>query len=736
MKTHSTTRLYRTFDPTSQSRNQSIGEHYARKQKSLAAKPAGERQKLGGLSPWAELFSYPHYTGSLGNNGQHLPHVPRPGGKMLLTLLALQLLSPVIAQSIEENEGTGKDTESEAMPSTELRPDALALGFKEDLRLLKRSASLEKTLSKKAEDTNTDIHSAEGGSSRYGRSARRNRGHHVVTSPQHVAATIAKWPTRRDLARQIIISNGLNPDEYRKTLTVNAPGHSSVVFSSYTNDTLLDQYYRSQLTLLGVAGSASHGLTHLPALDPEYRKAWDDFAATQLPEIRRKTARIIVDQLSSSFGVNPEKDTALVYELKSGPMLPDNMLEALARIAGDLYDMVYFGERTSRFLILANTGCFLHFPQKGRTVAVWESDGELHMESVPKPVFQELASKRAPSEWVDRHVSDFFSDDLRDRERFGEGFSVEPASSGLSLQRAAETATALILDRERLEKSGYQETRFERFVHGVRSILVPYYDPIRKLMDGDTTGALMAAADETAREIIFSVTFAVASKTLSRITNVIDVLDMDDMHRAVRQTMKELHIPKTKDFGRHVKRICKRGVGGCVPKPFEVRQQKHAAKAADRHKLPRPTTDDNFASWARGLTTKRVADLFGNGLKPDGSYRLTPQQAEAGFDNHLKQIQQEINAAVSVIIDMSKNNGKANLTMAKEDAMKFLAWISDSIVSAAKNARFDFSTKTIYFGHKDFRSCFGKDVAWLKFKKDNGHVIVVSTPGRLKGQLT
>lgn len=68
--------------------------------------------------------------------------------------------------------------------------------------------------------------------------------------------------------------------------------------------------------------------------------------------------------------------------------------------------------------------------------------------------------------------------------------------------------------------------------------------------------------------------------------------------------------------------------------------------------------------------------------------------------------------------------------------MKFLAWISDSIVSAAKNARFDFSTKTIYFGHKDFRSCFGKDVAWLKFKKDNGHVIVVSTPGRLKGQLT
>lgn len=697
-RTSYTPQFSRTFDPMLQSRNQSIGVHYAREQKNSVAKPIGApNEEFGGLDSWSEIIPDSIYhPGSLGENREHLPHVPGAGGKMLLTLLALQLLSPAIARSIE-NEAQGKDMKPEARPSTDLRPDALTPTFKEEHPVSSGQMEAEQEADK---NINIQINRIKGSSTRHERSARKTRTRYVVTAPQHVATIIGRWPTRRDVARQIMISNGLNPDEYRESQTVNAPGRTSVMFQSYTNDTLLDQYLRSQLVVLGIAGDGSRDLTQLPKLDSEYKKVWADFAATQLPEIRRKTTRTIVDLLSSSFGVNPKKDSAVVYQLKSSTMLSNDVLKAIVRVIENLHLEAFSLKGTSIFLI--------HFPQRDQTVAVWESDGSLHMRSVPKTVFEGLKSMRAPNAWIDDHVGDSFSDDLRDKERFGEEFSAEPISGAVSPRQAAEAITVRALDPERLEKAGYEETPVERFVHATRGVLIPYYDAIRKAMDGDVEAASKSAAEEALYDLLFSVVGKAAGKVLAKGVKAIGKSDIESFRKAVDKAVEELHIPKAEDVGEGIKSICKRDVGRCVHKPHEVRAQKHAAKAADRHKLPRPGVD--AGAWARGLTTKRVADLFGNSLNPDGSYRLTAAQALAGFDNHLQQIQQEINSAIAVFSSFGTTT---------EQGKKFMRWVAKAILSAAKDSRFDFDRKTLKFG---------TDLGYLKLEKRNGRVLVYSRP--------
>lgn len=627
---------------------------------------------------------------------------------MSFILLALNILSPTIARSIA-NEAQGKDTKQDASPFA-VSPDVFAPAFNDDLRINRRAGFVAQIESKQDGRKNgyTHNHLGQTNPTHKGQSGRKNRSRYVVTAPTHIATTIGTWPTRRGVAKQIMVNNGLNPDEYRETQTVNAPGRTSVVFRSYTNDTLLDQYLRSQHTLPGIAGDGSHGLTQLPKLDQQYEKVWADFAATELPEIRRKTTQRIVDLFASSFGVKPKLNTAMVYQLKSGPILSDDKLKVLAGTIGDIGVMAHSSVGTSKSLIPANTGYFVHVPERGQTVAIWEADGALHMESVPRAVFESLKSTRAPNPWINDHIGDFFSGDMREKNGFGESFTIVPISGAVSPLAAAETVATRILDPERLEKAGYEETSFERFVDAAWSALVPYYDAIKKVMKGDVVGASKSVAEEVLYDLLFSVIGRATGKAFGKGVEAIGKSDIGTYRKIVDDTLEELHIPKAEDIGESVNSICKRDVRGCIGKPPAIRSQKHAAKSADRHKLPRPKADP--AKWGRGLTTKRVADLFGNGLNPDGSYRLTAEQASAGFDNHLMQIQQEINSALAAF---------DKLPMPKEEQKAILRWVGKSVLSAAKDSRFNFDQKTLRFG---------EDMAWLKFKREKNQVIVSSRP--------
>ena len=109
-----------------------------------------------------------------------------------------------------------------------------------------------------------------------------------------------------------------------------------------------------------------------------------------------------------------------------------------------------------------------------------------------------------------------------------------------------------------------------------------------------------------------------------------------------------------------------------MAKTPEIRAAKGDAKEADRHNLGDPVAD--AAKWVRGLTTKRVSDLF---------------KTEKGLEGHWKQVQQEVTRG---------------------------------------NKHF-FATK-IDFPLQEMK--FTSDMAWLKLEKASGKVKVKSTPGTKK----
>ncbi len=135
----------------------------------------------------------------------------------------------------------------------------------------------------------------------------------------------------------------------------------------------------------------------------------------------------------------------------------------------------------------------------------------------------------------------------------------------------------------------------------------------------------------------------------------------------------------------------------------ELRQAKEAAREGDRHNIVPPTQDS--ATWARTLSTQRVADLF---KTPDG------------LDGHWQQIQQEVNAGnhhFFRVQDMGQgyNDGGATSIEGKT----YIAWIAKAIIKAAEDAKFDFELKKMKFT---------SDMAWLKLSRQNGKVIVHSSP--------
>lgn len=665
-------RIPRTFDPALPARNRSIGEHYANKQEDSVGRPVrASREPIEAGNPRVEIEPMP-----IGAPVGRLPPVPDARGKMFFLLTAMQLIGPAIAHAFPSARA------SDATPATGRVPltgaDTIP-PFTENSRVFPRAVlALPAAERGKEAAGQSDVKKVH--HTHHGQSGQTARSHHVGSTPKHVATAIGTWPTRRDVARQIMVDNGLNPDEYRVTQTVNAPGRTALVFPSYTNDTLLDQYLRSQLTTLGVVGNTSDGLTHLPDLDQAYEKAWADFAATKLPEIRREVAQKIVELFSSSFGVSSKREAVTVYQANSN-------------------------------LGASESGYFVRFPHLGKAIAIWESKGDLHMEKVPNIVFADLISGRATGswtgKWVKDHIGHFFSEEARDNGS-NEDLTARSVTGAISPLKAATIVATNLLDPERLETAGYEETAFERFIQAARSALIPYYDAAQKATKGDLIGAGKSAAEETFYDVLFSVTARAVGKAFAKGLKAIGKTDIASFRRTVDRAIEELHLPKANEFGENVKTLCKRDFSGCSSKPNALRLQKHAAKKANRHHLTRPAKDP--AAWARSLTTTRVADLFGNSLNPDGSYRLTAEKALAGLDNHLQQVQQEINSAVAVFTKWGAT--------AKQEK-EFLQWVANAIISAAKDARFNFGPKEIQFG---------PDMGWLKFKRQNGHVTVLSRP--------
>lgn len=130
-----------------------------------------------------------------------------------------------------------------------------------------------------------------------------------------------------------------------------------------------------------------------------------------------------------------------------------------------------------------------------------------------------------------------------------------------------------------------------------------------------------------------------------------------------------------------------------MPKTQDLKAQKSAAKAADRHNITSPAAD--AAAWARALTTKRVADLF---------------KTERGLDGHWRQIQQEINRGNNHFVE---NNRTTDV------GKKLIRFIADAIEKAAKAAKFDFPEQQLKFT---------ADTGWLKISRQNGKVNVRSRP--------
>lgn len=124
---------------------------------------------------------------------------------------------------------------------------------------------------------------------------------------------------------------------------------------------------------------------------------------------------------------------------------------------------------------------------------------------------------------------------------------------------------------------------------------------------------------------------------------------------------------------------------------------KEQAREADRHNLVRP--DVNGALWARGLTTKRVADLF----------RTLP-----GLPGHWMQLQNEVNAGNRYFY-----GGIQNGSVTTDEGKALIRWIADAVVSAAEKASFDFPLQQLRFT---------ADMGWLKLQRVSGRVMVFSRP--------
>lgn len=124
---------------------------------------------------------------------------------------------------------------------------------------------------------------------------------------------------------------------------------------------------------------------------------------------------------------------------------------------------------------------------------------------------------------------------------------------------------------------------------------------------------------------------------------------------------------------------------------------KWQARDADRHNLVRPNV--NGALWARGLTTKRVADLF-----------LTL----GGLPGHWMQLQNEVNAGNRHFYGGIQNRG-----LTTDEGKVLIRWIADAVVSAAEKASFDFPLQQLRFT---------ADMGWLKLHRVSGRVMVFSRP--------
>lgn len=146
-----------------------------------------------------------------------------------------------------------------------------------------------------------------------------------------------------------------------------------------------------------------------------------------------------------------------------------------------------------------------------------------------------------------------------------------------------------------------------------------------------------------------------------------------------------------------------------MAKTPELRAAKGGAKQADRHNLGDPVAD--AAKWARGLTTKRVADLF---------------KTEKGLDGHWKQVQQEVTRGNKhFFASKTSPGGFTDGGKTSAEGKKLIAFIADAIVSAAKSKSVDF----------DFplqKMQFTSDMAWLKIERVDGKLKVKSTPGSKK----
>jgi hypothetical protein len=129
-----------------------------------------------------------------------------------------------------------------------------------------------------------------------------------------------------------------------------------------------------------------------------------------------------------------------------------------------------------------------------------------------------------------------------------------------------------------------------------------------------------------------------------------------------------------------------------MAKPDSLKDQKAAGKSADRHNIAAPAADRN--AWARGLTTKRVADLF----------KTLP-----GLDGHWTQLQNEVNRGNNNFVGA---DGKTDA-----DGKKIIKFISDAVIKAADDADFDFPMQQLKFT---------KDMGWLKILREGGKLKVKS----------
>ncbi len=142
-------------------------------------------------------------------------------------------------------------------------------------------------------------------------------------------------------------------------------------------------------------------------------------------------------------------------------------------------------------------------------------------------------------------------------------------------------------------------------------------------------------------------------------------------------------------------------------KPDSVKAAKSAAINADRHAPTGVAVSPGV--WARELSTLRISDLF----------RTLP-----GLAGHLAQIQGQVNAGNHYFYQTTKlGGGFTDGGKTSDEGKAIIAFLADSIVSAAKAATFDFPFMQL---------SFTQDSAFLKISRVNGRVVISSTPGSQK----